>query len=115
MRIALHQEIERLGEGEGHHGEGDAVHSQGNRAEHDREYQRDAKRQQQRRDERPRPMGQGDVEDVGSDREVEDGAQRHEAGVAKHHVVAHRDSREHEAQRQHLEGPGRVHDVEGAR
>ena len=60
-------------------------------------------------------MSQGDVEDVGSDREVQDGAQGHQAGVAKHHVVTNRDAREHETQRQHLERSRGVHDVERAR
>jgi hypothetical protein len=60
-------------------------------------------------------MSQGDVEDVRTDREIEDGAQRHETRVAKHQVVTNGDSREHETQRQDLERSRGVHDVERAR
>ena len=115
MRVVLDEEVEGLGEGQRHHGEGDTVNTKSNRSKNQSQDQGDTRRERQCGHERPVPSCDGDVKDVGASGKIQNGAQRQETGESEHKVVAEGHPGEHEAQREHLEGSGRVHDIDRAR
>ena len=108
VRVLLDEDVPGLRERQRDHREGDAADPKADGAEHERHGEADHEEEAERRPEPPLPPRQRDRGHVHAERDVEGVTERQETGEAEEHVVRQRDSREEEAEREHLQRPRAV-------
>ena len=107
-RVAVDEDGTDLGEGQRHHGEGNTGGTQGDRAQYGGEHGGGEYRDRRGRPQWPVRAGDEDVDAVRAGRDVERVPEGEQAGPPEQQVVPDGQAAEHQAQRQKLEGAGRV-------